>query len=241
MVARELVTRGAFFLMAISLSGCASIVEGTDQSIRVRLSPDSATCRVTREGEQLASISQKEPFIKVSKSKNELEIECRAPDHIVENITIESSASGWGVVGCILIDLCITDYSTGALNKYPEEISIVLVPQNFTSEKERDEWFQRRRTSLETGWDRRISSRAEACESASNKEDCQDEVSELKKRKTKALERLERQRAETKITPSEPETISVESRLNRLKRLYNRGVINREEYESKRKEIMSGL
>jgi hypothetical protein len=232
---------GAFLLLAIHLGGCASIVEGTDQSIRVRLSPDSATCSVTRDGEQLASISQKEPFIKVSKSKNDLEIECRAPDHIVENITIESSASGWGVVGCILIDLCITDYSTGALNKYPEEISIALVPQNFASEKERDEWFQSRRASLEAGWDRRINSRAEGCETAANKEDCEAEVSDLKDRKAKALSRLERQRSETKVTPSEPPTASIESRLNRLKRLYDRGVISSEEYESKRKEIMSGL
>ena len=36
-------------------------------------------------------------------------------------------ASTMGVIGCFLIDLCITDYSTGALNKYPESVKVTLL------------------------------------------------------------------------------------------------------------------
>ena len=231
----------AFLFVVMSLSACASIVEGTDQSITVSLTPEKATCIVTRKGTQLGSLSQKNKIIKVSKSKNDLEIECQAPGHIAENLTVESSASGWGVVGCILIDLCITDSATGALNKYPEQIAIALIQQNFKSKQERDGWFENRRTSIEKSWDRRIEKQKLQCEDAADKEGCGEELSEIRKRKTKALERLERQRALTKITPSKPTPSSIQSRLKAAKDLYDGGLISREEYDAKRKEIMSGL
>lgn len=111
-------------LLGVVLSACASIVEGTDQPIRISLQPSHATCLVLREGQQIASVSRESQTIRVTKSKNDLTIECKASGYLGEYLAIESSASGWGVVGCILIDLCITDYATGALNKYPPEIRV---------------------------------------------------------------------------------------------------------------------
>ena len=225
----------------ILLSACASIVEGTDQSIRVNLSPDQTTCVVVRKGAQVASLSQKNKFIKVSKSKKDLEIECKAPGHLTENLTVESSASGWGVVGCFLIDLCITDSITGALNKYPEQITIALVPESFKSKQSRDNWYENRRRNLETRWDRRIEGKAAQCESAVDDGNCSDELSELRKQKTAALERLKRQLITTKITPAAPVSSTAASRLKTIKDLYDRGLINREEYDLKRRNILSDI
>jgi hypothetical protein len=127
----------ALLLLGFALSACASIVEGTDQSIAVNLTPEDAICEVHREGAQLSTVSKDQKYVNISKSKNDLVIECQAPDHFDETVMIESSASGWGVAGCFLIDLCITDYSTGALNKYPEAINIALVPKTFASSQRR--------------------------------------------------------------------------------------------------------
>ena len=112
--------------LALALSSCASIVEGTDQTIFVTLSPDTASCSVMRESSPIASVSKGNQSIHVSKSKNDLIFQCKAAGYADKTINVESSASGWGVVGCFLIDLCITDYSTGALNKYPEAVNISL-------------------------------------------------------------------------------------------------------------------
>ena len=112
-----------------SLYGCASIVEGTSQTLIVDLSPKEATCDVKRKGVSVATISGSNRSLNVSKSKDDLLFTCNAPGYKEQFVKIESSASGWGVVGCIFIDLCITDYSTGALNKYPEnadDFSIAL-------------------------------------------------------------------------------------------------------------------
>lgn len=121
-------TIGILVLIMSSLYGCASIVEGTDQTLIVDLSPKEATCDVKRKGVSVATISGSNRSLNVSKSKDDLLFTCNAPGYKEQFVKIESSASGWGVVGCIFIDLCITGYSTGALNKYPETLTISLLP-----------------------------------------------------------------------------------------------------------------
>ena len=110
------------------LYGCASIVEGTEQTLFVELSPKEAVCDVQREAVTIGRVTGSNPSVNISKSKNDLIFRCNAPGYKEQFVKIESSASGWGVAGCFLIDLCITDYSTGALNKYPETLSISLTP-----------------------------------------------------------------------------------------------------------------
>ena len=113
-------------LTAALLSGCATIVEGTDQTINVQLSPDTATCQISQKGSLIATVGNGGDQVLIPKSRKDLLFSCSADGYQKQNLTIESSASGWGVLGCFLIDLCITDYSTGALNKYPKSLSIAL-------------------------------------------------------------------------------------------------------------------
>ncbi len=108
------------------IAGCATIVEGTDQYIDVQLSPDTAFCDISQKGSVIESIDNGGGQVEIPKSRHDIFFECSAEGYQDQKYSIESSASGWGVVGCFLIDLCITDYSTGALNKYPETINIKL-------------------------------------------------------------------------------------------------------------------
>jgi hypothetical protein len=231
----------SMILLGLILSACATIVEGTDQSIMVNLSPENATCKVTREGTQLASISGDNKFINISKSKNDLIIECEAPNHYDEIIPLESSASGWGVVGCFLIDLCITDYSTGALNKYPESINITLAPKTFLSPESRDNWYGERQKEIEGRWDDLIESKTTYCQRAANKADCQSLLSEMKEKKSEELVALEQRRFDAEITSLATQSTNIETRLAELKDLLDRRVITQEEYETKRSEILSEL
>ena len=115
-------------VFASSLYGCASIIEGTSQTLFVELSPKETTCDVQREGASIARVTGSNPSMNISKSKEDVIFICNAPGHKEQFVKIESSASGWGIVSCFLVDLCITDYSTGALNKYPKTLSISLAP-----------------------------------------------------------------------------------------------------------------
>ena len=123
-------TVGILAILSFSLFGCASIIEGTDQTLIIDLSPKEATCDVKRKGVTVGKISGSNRSLNVSKSKNDLLFTCNAPGYKEQFVKIESSASGWGVASCFLVDLCITDYSTGALNKYPESLTISLTPMD---------------------------------------------------------------------------------------------------------------
>lgn len=119
-------------LIPAAIFGCASIVEGTDQTLSFKIEPESANCEVSQKGKVIGSVGNGGGQLNVPKSKNDLSVACTAPGHKKQILNLESSASGWGIVGCFLIDLCITDYSTGALNKYDEVVSIRL-PKDETS------------------------------------------------------------------------------------------------------------
>jgi len=111
---------------ALALAGCASITEGTSQPIFVDVQPENATCKVRQKGVVVASVTAHQKTITVPKSKEALFIDCVADGFLNNTLQVESSASGMGVIGCVLIDLCITDYSTGALNKYPDAVQVAL-------------------------------------------------------------------------------------------------------------------
>jgi hypothetical protein len=114
--------------VAVFLGGCATIVEGTDQYIGFQISPETANCEIAQKGSILATISDGGGQVQIPKSRHDLSISCSAVGYQNQNLSVESSASGWGVVGCIFIDLCVTDYATGALNKYPKTMTISLKP-----------------------------------------------------------------------------------------------------------------
>ena len=112
--------------LGASVVGCATFVEGTDQTIFVNLSPSTATCAVMRKGEAIASVSDTSNVINITKSRRDIFSNANAPGYQRRVLRVESGASGWGLAGCALYGACLADYSTGALNKYPESVSVVL-------------------------------------------------------------------------------------------------------------------
>jgi Short C-terminal domain len=223
------------------LASCASIVEGTDQSIAVNLSPENASCRVIRQGSQVASISRTNRFLNLSKSKYDLIIECQAKGYLDDSISIESSASGWGVVGCFLIDLCITDYATGALNKYPKTINIALTPTTFESEESRNRWYETRRKSIENRWNKLISRKSAECEGTEQGSACRVDLAATRNKKTEELRKLETRSASAQTSKPASESGTFSARLAELKSLFDSGMITREEYDAKRRKILSEI
>jgi uncharacterized protein YceK len=112
----------------ILLSGCATVLEGTDQSIAVNLQPKTAVCTATRQGETLGSVSARNTILHVSKSRHDIYLTCSAPGYLDQTAKVVSSASAGGVASIFLFDFGITDYATGALNKYPPSVAVSLAP-----------------------------------------------------------------------------------------------------------------
>lgn len=110
----------------MALSGCASIVEGTSQTIHVNVTPQSASCEAFRGGSRIGIYDPVSQNMTISKSRNDMTVKCAAPGYRERAVDFASSASAWGVTGGILLDAGIVDYATGALNKYDATITIVL-------------------------------------------------------------------------------------------------------------------
>jgi hypothetical protein len=121
---------GQIFIVTatVGLSGCASIVEGTSQTVSVELQPASAHCTVHRKDQLLHEVKGAVSVIKLDKSRHPLILACSAPGYQDRKETITADPSRWGVVGAIALDFGAVDYATGALNKYPDQISIKLDP-----------------------------------------------------------------------------------------------------------------
>ena len=121
-------TLGVFGLL-LSLSSCASLVEGTNQTVMFQVLPDTAVCNVRQKGKFIGTLQNGGGQLDVPKSRKDIKVDCTAPGYEKQTLDLVSSASGWGVAGCLL-DFCITDHATGAFNKYDDSVTIALSAAN---------------------------------------------------------------------------------------------------------------
>ena len=109
------------------LFGCASITEGTSQTLTFNIEPEDARCVVTREGDgELGVVTRVENTLTVKKGKKDLVLSCTADKYKPLTVNIASSASGKAMTGAVLLDFGLTDMATGAYWKYPDTNDIKL-------------------------------------------------------------------------------------------------------------------
>ena len=115
--------------LAVVVSGCASILSGTDQTITITTNPPEAVCTLFREGFAVGQVTTPGGVV-VEKTKHDLTIECTKPGYQTASGVLASEIEGatWGNI--ILggpIGWAI-DSASGADNEYSEHITITLVP-----------------------------------------------------------------------------------------------------------------
>ena len=112
--------------MALEVTGCATITQGTQQAIAFKLEPDETTCEVSRVGDGvLGRVSHSSNVIHVGKDKDDIVVVCNAKGFEQSTTRVVSGATGAGVTG-VLLDFGITDMITGAMYRYPEDVTIAL-------------------------------------------------------------------------------------------------------------------
>lgn len=114
-------------------TGCASITQGTSQTLTFKLDPKETKCVLTRVDDgELGSISSKSNTIQVHKDKDDIVVQCSASGFEQKTSRIVSKATTAGVTG-VMLDFGITDMMTGAMYAYPTEISIVMGEESVAS------------------------------------------------------------------------------------------------------------
>ncbi|HEY1058796.1 MAG TPA: hypothetical protein VGE55_08705 [Limnobacter sp.] len=113
-------------LLLLASASCATITQGTQQTLIFKMDPDSTVCSLSRVGDgELGTVSKQKNTIVVSKDKDDIIALCTAPGHEAQTIKVVSHATSAGLAGSIL-DLGITDLATGAMFVYPDEVRVNL-------------------------------------------------------------------------------------------------------------------
>ena len=107
-------------------AGCATIVEGTNQTITVDVVPSNGTCDVSRQGERLGVSTPENRGLSVSKSQYDLQFTCSAPGYQTKTESMTSALAAATVVSFFVLDFGIVDAATGAWKKYPDKVTVVL-------------------------------------------------------------------------------------------------------------------
>ena len=125
-----------FFLVCpiLLLTSCATLVNGSSQTITVSTTPQGATCTLDRVGVRVAVIGPTPGTIRLNKSKNELTVTCTKDGYETATVTHSPSFSfvtlgnviAGGLVGVVV------DASTGANYEYAEDVELTMVGQGPT-------------------------------------------------------------------------------------------------------------
>ena len=114
-------------MAALSLFGCATIVEGTSQEISVDSRPTGAQCRLESEGDTLAVVERTPQSVTLEKGNRNILVECasgqaRGSRWLVPefNDTVFGNFLLGGIIGMSI------DADSGAAYSWPESVLVVL-------------------------------------------------------------------------------------------------------------------
>ena len=123
-------TAAAVSFAAVCLSGCASIVSGTSQEIKVVTNPPGANCQFVREGSVIASVNNTPGGVTIKKTKHDITLKCNKEGYQEATYLNHSGADG-ATFGNIILGGGIgwaIDSASGSDNKYTGEVNVTLVP-----------------------------------------------------------------------------------------------------------------
>jgi hypothetical protein len=185
--------------MALAVTGCATVIAGTTQDIRIVSDPPGAECRVSRDEVALAVVTTP-ATVNVPRSKRNIMAVCRKEGLPETAETIPSEIHG-GTVGNVIAGGLIgvaVDAASGANNQYRDVTFVAFAPESFVSADERDRYFTEmgRRGAITA--DTEVKRVMDGCPQ-SKREFCTIEADRVKAAKQSALASIEQKKASARI------------------------------------------
>lgn len=193
----------AVIALGFTASACATVVGGTTQDVLVESQPPGAECKIDRSGTTIGFIKQTPGRLNVSRDKNNVIVSCTREGYEQSNEVLVSGFTGATLGNLLLGGLVgvMVDAASGANNKYPDRVLIVLTPASFPSDEARDAHFAGIRSRIEDGANAEIKTVETRCNSG-NRELCTIEVKKLADARDAALADLDRRRLGAKVVPT---------------------------------------
>lgn len=121
-------------LLVCLATGCATVTTGTSQTITIETEPPGATCKMSRENETIGVVNPTPGSVTIGKDKDAVDISCELSGYHTTTRKLDSTFQGM-TLGNVLLGGIIgiaVDAGSGAMNEYPESISIRLMPEEFS-------------------------------------------------------------------------------------------------------------
>jgi hypothetical protein len=112
------------------MTGCATVVSGTSQSIAVASDPPGSTCELSRSGERIGAVAATPASVVVSKSGRMITVACEKAGYRPAESNLPSRGNPW-VFGNLLIGGLvgvIVDLASGAYGGYPTSVDVKHEP-----------------------------------------------------------------------------------------------------------------
>lgn len=195
---RTLIARIALICTVAGVSACSSIVEGTDQNVTVVTDPAGASCTLSTQDGIVGVVNPTPGSITLEKSKNDVTVTCDKDGYQTAANSLNSSFEGMTFGNLIFggfVGLAV-DASTGAMNKYPNTITIVMAPDQFPSVAARDAFFNQEISKIEADAQAVIANIKEACSDATT---CDSRVKAVEISAQQRIADLERERLTARV------------------------------------------
>jgi len=189
------VSRFVATCMLVLLGACSTVVEGSDQTVTVITEPPGAQCELFRDGSVIAVANPTPSSLSIDKSKNDISITCTKDGHFDGSETMVSEFAG-ATLGNFLIGGGIglaIDAASGAMNKYPESVTIVMPPETFDSADARDRFFDTQIARVTENADIAREEITSGCNQTNN--NCETMKAEIDERLAAQVETFEQQRS----------------------------------------------
>ena len=186
--------------LAAASSGCASIVEGTDQSVTVQTTPSGANCELKRDGAVIGVVNPTPGTVTVDKSKHDIAVICKKDGYQDASGAFSSDFQGM-TFGNILFGGLIgvaVDASSGAMHEYPATVTIAMAPNSFPNNGERDKFFDQRADGIRKDADAAIAKVRQSCKSSQQKT-CDEAVGKIEAARDDQLADVEVKRAQAVV------------------------------------------
>jgi hypothetical protein len=118
-------------LLSLLLPGCATLFEGTSQSVSISTDPAGADCIVDRHGTRIGQVNPTPGSIHVDKSKDDLSVQCKHAGYQTATITESPKFQGTtfgNIVAGGLIGV-VVDAASGANFQYPSDVKVNMAPE----------------------------------------------------------------------------------------------------------------
>ena len=181
-----------------TLSGCATLVRGSSQTVTANTQPPGARCEFQHPHAPAVVAERTPQTVTLEKSKDDVTVVCRKDGYLDASAPLRSVFEGW-TFGNILFGGLVgvaVDAGSGAMHDYPQSVTLVLIPKEFASRSDREQFFTELRADIGKQTEAAAQQIQKRCQ---NPTDCASQVKKLESARDKRLAELDQQFALVRV------------------------------------------